>query len=178
MNSAQKMSSILSLGPRRVKRSKCRNKNVFRRSLTPSRENCQGHRFLHILITITNFCSLSLCQKSHPNIIVKFFPSINISYGTEEASENFALFSELRKEHPEVVRGIDLGGDPTKGKFSDYKHIFEKARSEGFRLALHCGEVVDDQGIVDMLMFMTKDDRIGHGTFIDGKLFSTSTKTF
>lgn len=55
-----------------------------------------------------------------------------------------------------------------KGKFSDYKKIFEKARTEGFRIALHCAEVKNDDEIRDMLEFMTPLDRIGHGTFIDG----------
>lgn len=57
-----------------------------------------------------------------------------------------------------------------KGKFADFKHIYEQARSEGFQLALHCAEVKNDQEILEMLEFMTSYDRIGHGTFIDGKL--------
>lgn len=61
-------------------------------------------------------------------------------------------------------------GDPTKGKFADFKHIYEQARLEGFRIALHCAEVMNEREIFDMLDFMTSEDRIGHGTFIDGKL--------
>lgn len=69
----------------------------------------------------------------------------------------------------EVIATI-FTGDPTKGKFADFKHIYEQARREGFRIALHCAEVKDDQEILEMVEFMTSDDRIGHGTFIEGKL--------
>lgn len=76
----------------------------------------------------------------------------------------------MRKKYPEIVVGIDLSGDPTKGKFADYKEIFTKARAEGFRLALHCAEVKNEEEILEMLTFMTTDDRIGHGTYIDGEM--------
>lgn len=116
-------------------------------------------------------CSSS--RTTHPEIIVKLLPSINIGYGVQEAEENFQLFSILRNKHADVVVGIDLSGDPTKGKFRDYKHIFQQARDEGFRLALHCAVVKDDEETLHMLKFMTSGDRIGHGTFIDRKLQKT-----
>lgn len=111
----------------------------------------------------------SLCRQTHPTITVKFIPSINIAYGVDEAHESFELFSLLRKKHPDVVCGIDLSGDCTKGSFADYKELFQKARDEGFRLALHCAEVKNDEENLAKLEFMTSDDRIGHGTFIDGE---------
>lgn len=106
----------------------------------------------------------------YPGIIVKLLPSINISYGFAEADANFQLFSELRKAHPDIVKGLDLSGDPAKGKFANVKGVFQKARDEGFRLALHCAEIDDDSEIREMIEFMTQEDRIGHGTFIDGDL--------
>jgi hypothetical protein len=124
---------------------------------------------LRNLLSIPDFSS---CKKLYPSIIVKFIPSINISYGIAEANKNFNLFADLRRQHPDIIRGIDLSGDPTKGKFSDYKQIYTKARAEGFRLALHCAEVYNEEEILDMLEFMTSEDRIGHGTFIDGILMS------
>lgn len=110
------------------------------------------------------------CKLSHPHIIVKFLPSINISYGASEAENNFKLFSELRKTYPDIVKGIDLSGDPSKGKFSEVKAVFAQARIEGFGIALHCAEVKNDEEALEMLEFMNSEDRIGHGTFIDGKL--------
>jgi adenosine deaminase len=64
----------------------------------------------------------------------------------------------------------DSQGDPTKGKFANVKHIYEQARTEGFRIALHCAEVENYSEILDKLNFMTSEDRIGHGTFINGNL--------
>ncbi|KAG5678408.1 hypothetical protein PVAND_008083 [Polypedilum vanderplanki] len=109
------------------------------------------------------------CKISHPNIIVKYLPSINISYGAKEAEENYNLFFALRNKYPEIVVGIDLSGDATKGKFSDLKHIFERARADGFRFAIHCAESPDESEILDKLEFMADGDRLGHGTFIDEK---------
>lgn len=100
--------------------------------------------------------------------MVKLLPSINISYGIDEATANFELFSMLREKYPNIIVGMDLSGDPEKGKFKDFKHIFEQARSAGFRLALHCAEVKNDDETLEMLKFLTSQDRIGHGTFIDG----------
>lgn len=129
------------------------------------------------------------CQKTHPEIMVKYIPSINISYGIDEAAENFKLFCEIRKKFPEIVVGIDLSGrlykihflkfsylifvlkytgDPENGNFSDVKHIFEEARAAGFGIALHCAEIPKYDEILEKIEFMTSKDRIGHGTFIDG----------
>jgi adenosine deaminase len=115
-----------------------------------------------------SFLIFSACKSKYPSIIVKFLPSINISYGVAEATKNFQLFSALRRKHPDIIKGIDLSGDPTKGSFSDYREIYAQARAEGFRLALHCAEAENESEILEMLEFMTSEDRIGHGTFIDG----------
>jgi adenosine deaminase len=97
-------------------------------------------------------------------------PSINISYGVIEAELNYELFKSLRENYPSIVVGIDLSGDPSKGKFADFKHIYEKARVDGFGLAIHCAEIDDEEEILEMLKFMNSNDRIGHGTFIDGEI--------
>lgn len=101
--------------------------------------------------------------------MVKFIPSINIGYGRDEALTNFELFERLREKHPSIVVGCDLSGDPSKGKFADVRDIFERARSLGFGLALHCAETNDHDEILERLKFMEVRDRIGHGTFIDGE---------
>jgi hypothetical protein len=59
--------------------------------------------------------NLRLCRTANSKIIVKFLPSINISYGVDEATSNFQLFSELRKKYPEIVCGIDLSGNDEIG---------------------------------------------------------------
>lgn len=114
-------------------------------------------------------CEFRACRTTHPNIIVKYLPSINISYGAQEGEKNFELFSVLRDKYPDVVVGIDLSGNAARGKFSDYLEMFKKARAEGFRFAIHCGESEEENDALDKLDFMTHEDRIGHGTFISGK---------
>lgn len=74
----------------------------------------------------------------------------------------------MRERYPSIVVGVDLSGDPSKGKFTDFKHIYEKARVAGLGLALHCAEIDDENEILERLKFMNTSDRIGHGTFIDG----------
>ncbi|CAG9801342.1 unnamed protein product [Chironomus riparius] len=108
-----------------------------------------------------------LCQESHPTIMVKYIPSINISYGTKEAEENYKLFYEFRNKYPDLICGMDLSGDPIKGKFSDVKKVFDQARADGFRFAIHCAESLDENEILEKLEFMASGDRIGHGTFIE-----------
>lgn len=76
----------------------------------------------------------------------------------------------MAKEYPDIICGVDFSGSPTNGNFNDFKPILEKARENGLKLALHCGEVENPIEISDMLQFGM--NRLGHGTFIKG-LFST-----
>lgn len=72
----------------------------------------------------------------------------------------------MKKENPEIICGVDFSGSPNHGNFRDFKPILEKARKNGLKLALHCGEVENSLEINDMLQFGM--DRLGHGTFIRG----------
>lgn len=105
------------------------------------------------------------CQNLYPIIIVKYLPSINRSHPIPVLEENMNLFLELKDKYPNIVLGVDMSGDPdpTKNKFSSLKHLFEKARNSGLKLALHCGEIEKEEENYEMLEFGM--DRIGHGTF-------------
>lgn len=72
----------------------------------------------------------------------------------------------MKKENPDIICGVDFSGSPTDGNFDDFKTILEKARNNGLRLALHCGEVENPVEINEMLQFGM--DRLGHGTYING----------
>lgn len=107
--------------------------------------------------------------------MVKYLPSINISYGAKEAEENYKLFYEFREKYPDLICGMDLSGDPIKGKFTDVKKVFDQARVDGWKFAIHCAEALDENEILEKLEFMASGDRIGHGTFIEGNyVFITS----
>lgn len=73
---------------------------------------------------------------------------------------------KMKKDNPDIICGIDFSGSPINGNFEDFKPILEKARTNGFKLALHCGEIENSLEINDMLQFGM--DRCGHGTFIRG----------
>lgn len=75
----------------------------------------------------------------------------------------------MHEQYPDIIKGIDLSGDPSCCKFSDYKEMLNVARNKGIQLALHCAEVANEEEIIEMLNFGM--DRLGHGTFIDGKLY-------
>lgn len=101
-----------------------------------------------------------------PTIMVKFIISINRRESIESAEENCSLAIKYAKLHPDIVCGIDLSGDPASKKFSDFEPIFSRARENGLKLALHCGEIEDQNEISAMLKFGM--NRLGHGTFIKG----------
>jgi adenosine deaminase len=77
-----------------------------------------------------------------------------------------AVIVELLPKHSDIIKGIDLSGDPLKSNFQDFVSVLKTATENGLKLALHCGEVKNDDEIEVMLKFGM--DRIGHGTFIDG----------
>lgn len=108
------------------------------------------------------------CETQYPTIQVKLLPSIDRVQGIESADENLAIILELLKEsYGDLIVGIDFSGDPTKSSFSLYKSVLEKAKKNGLKLAVHCGEIENDTEIMEMIEFGV--DRIGHGTFIEGK---------
>lgn len=80
----------------------------------------------------------------------------------------------MKKEYPDIIVGVDFSGSPTDGNFNDFKAILEKARSNGLRLALHCGEVENPLEINEMIQFGM--DRLGHGTYIKGSYEVTEVK--
>lgn len=110
--------------------------------------------------------SIKKASEQFPNILVKLLPSIDRSQGLEAAEETFDLVLDSLKhsEFKDIIKGIDLSGNPKSGNFGDYKNLLSRAREAGLKLALHCGEVDNPTEIREMLEFGM--DRCGHGTFI------------
>lgn len=104
-----------------------------------------------------------------PSIMVKFIVSINRRESIESAEENGSLAIKYAKSYPNVVCGVDLSGDPASKTFPDFVPILSKAKENGLKLALHCGEIEDQDEISAMLKFGM--NRLGHGTFIKGNFF-------
>ena len=97
-----------------------------------------------------------------PEIVIKYLVSIDRTQSYEEQRENIELAIDFHKIHPTIVVGVDLSGNPIKGKW--YKDLFVLARSQGLKVTLHCGTNSDTNEIMSMLDF--RPDRITHGCFI------------
>ncbi|XP_044736688.1 adenosine deaminase-like protein [Chrysoperla carnea] len=102
-------------------------------------------------------------------IIVKLIISINRSKKDED--EIFDLAMEYHKKYPNLIVGIDIGGNPIS---SDWKpELLKKAREYGFRIVIHTAEVPRETETMEILKF--KPDRIGHGTCIHPRLDGSDT---
>ena len=90
-------------------------------------------------------------NKSNPRLpmIASFIVSVDRSNPVECGFEHIDLAIELAKDYPGIVVGVDLGGNPLKSSFVDFRDCFEKARRSGLlSVTLHCAEVPctdDDQ---------------------------------
>lgn len=105
------------------------------------------------------------CESKY-SIIVKLIPSIDRSQSVESAQENLKIILKLKERFQNLIVGLDFSGDPNKNNFNMFHEIFMEARENDLKLAIHCGEIENDDEILDMINFGI--DRIGHGTFIDG----------
>ncbi|XP_017018483.1 adenosine deaminase-like protein [Drosophila kikkawai] len=103
-------------------------------------------------------------RKIYPNILVKLLPSINRAEPVAVAEETVSLALEFAQSHPDLILGIDLSGNPGKGRFSDFAPILSLARDQGLKLVLHCAEIENPVEVKEMLNFGMS--RCGHGTFL------------
>ncbi|XP_034663304.1 adenosine deaminase-like protein [Drosophila subobscura] len=106
-------------------------------------------------------------REKYPNILVKLLPSINRSEPVAVAEETVALAVEFAKTDPDLVVGIDLSGNPTQGKFTDFSEALNLARKEGLKLVIHCAEIDNTSEIKEMLAFGMS--RCGHGTYLSSE---------
>ncbi|CAG9762326.1 unnamed protein product [Ceutorhynchus assimilis] len=95
-------------------------------------------------------------------ILVKLILSLDRRRSREEQTETLDRIIRFKNSFPDLIRGVDLSGDPAKGDF--FRDIFEKARENGLKTAIHCAEIQNDAEVKNILEF--KPDRLGHGTFI------------
>eukprot|EP00537_Pseudo-nitzschia_pungens_P004130 CAMPEP_0172374404 /NCGR_PEP_ID=MMETSP1060-20121228/55674_1 /TAXON_ID=37318 /ORGANISM="Pseudo-nitzschia pungens, Strain cf. cingulata" /LENGTH=417 /DNA_ID=CAMNT_0013101065 /DNA_START=14 /DNA_END=1267 /DNA_ORIENTATION=+ len=116
----------------------------------------------------------------HPRLpmIATFIVSVDRSNSVDQGFENIDLAIALAKEHPGLVVGVDLGGNPLKSNFVDFRDCFETARQSGLlSVTLHHAEVPcsdDDQESVayrDALSILDfKPTRLGHALILPPSL--------
>lgn len=96
------------------------------------------------------------------DIITKLILSLDRKTSIENAWDTLDVAIEYSNLHPEIVKGIDVSGDPTKGSW--FKDVVTKARENNLKVTMHCAEIpnaVETEEIIDF-----GPDRIGHGTCI------------
>ncbi|XP_075145903.1 adenosine deaminase-like protein [Haematobia irritans] len=128
------------------------------RTTPKSNENMTRREYIEIILN-----TLQKCQNRY-NIMVKLLVSIDRSQGPIVANEIVNLAIEMKCKYPNIVRGVDLSGNPTKGSFNEYTSVLEQAKQSGLKLALHCAEVKNEVETQEMLDFNFQ--RCGHGTFL------------
>lgn len=100
--------------------------------------------------------------KDQNNIIVKLILSIDRRHDKEESEKTLDLITEMKTKYPNIIVGIDLCGNPNIGEFDG--KFFAKAKENGLKITLHCGEIVNHEETFRMLEF--RPDRLGHATCI------------
>lgn len=107
-------------------------------------------------------------------MVASFIVAVDRSNPVEAGFENIDLAIELANEYTGVVVGVDLGGNPLKRSFLDFRECFEKARRSGLlSITLHTAEVPctdDDQDSVayhDALSILEfGPNRLGHALIL------------
>ena len=95
-------------------------------------------------------------------IITRFLVSIDRRNGKTVAEQTIDLAHKYQNMNDCVV-GIDLSGDPTSGRSSDFTAALSRAKTLGLKTAVHLAETREDQSETESLLD-SKPDRIGHGT--------------
>jgi len=129
------------------------------RTTPKANENYSRRDYLQIVID-----AIKAASETYPEITVKLLPSINRAEPVDVAEETVSLAVELARAHPNLILGIDLSGNPGKGRFSDFAPILAQARDKGLKLAIHCAEIENPSEVKEMLHFGMS--RCGHGTFL------------
>ena len=100
-------------------------------------------------------------------MVVRLLLSIDRSGPIARADETVELAHTLRAERADARRlivGVDLSGNPSKGRFVDFAPALARARAAGLPASVHCAEVEDHAEMDDVLAF--RPARLGHALFL------------
>lgn len=96
------------------------------------------------------------------DILVKLIPSIDRRHDANTSRESLNIITRLKETYPDIIKGVDLSGNPEVGQFDT--ELFTYAKNNGLKTTIHCGEVKNDEEVLKILSF--RPDRIGHATFL------------
>lgn len=102
-------------------------------------------------------------------LVCRVLVSISRHLPTDWAWDTLKLTERILETAPPEIRklivGMEFSGNPLKGKWEDFRPIFEHAqRNLGLAVSLHFAEVQNDEEALAMLRF--KPDRVGHAVLM------------
>ncbi|KAL3289106.1 hypothetical protein HHI36_003547 [Cryptolaemus montrouzieri] len=103
-------------------------------------------------------------KDNEKDILVKLILSINRQHSLEVCRQHLDIILKMKKKYPDIIKGIDLSGNPHHGRFSNLQKLFQEARDHGLFTTIHCAEIVNNDEVKDILHF--EPDRIGHAPFV------------
>lgn len=107
-------------------------------------------------------------HKRNPHgMVCRLILSIDRSKSVEHAQAVRQLLSEMQSD---IIVGVELSGDPTKGNWATFEPVFRSIKDDiniKLPVSLHFGEVLNDPEAVQMLDF--KPDRLGHAACLTDK---------
>lgn len=106
-------------------------------------------------------------RTAFPNIAVKLIVSMarhdSIQAAQETATAAIECFeTDLGRKY---LCGVELGGNPNRGRFRDFQPIFERCRRAGMKVALHFAENRENEA-EHRAMLDFSPDRLGHAVFM------------
>lgn len=99
-------------------------------------------------------------KENKKNITVKLILSINRSHDVKNSQDSLEVILKMKNMYPDIIRGIDLSGNPNVGQFESA--IFKVAKENGLYTTIHCAEIKNDEEVKEILNF--GPDRLGHAT--------------
>lgn len=141
-----------------------------------------GVRYLELRSTPRALCDVdasgyvcaileTLAQHEHTGMVVpRLLLSIDRSAPASRARETVELALALRAERADARRlivGIDLSGNPSKGRFADFVPALSLARAAGLPTSVHCAEVANEAETAEVLAF--RPARLGHALMLSAE---------
>jgi len=105
-------------------------------------------------------------------MITRLLLSFDRSAPPSEALKVSKLAGEIFASGQKFLVGVDLGGNPTKGRFADFRPALEEARAKGLRTTVHTGELPLEGDQMEIRASECREildfrpDRIGHAIYL------------
>mmetsp|Transcript_20890 Transcript_20890/g.40961 ORF Transcript_20890/g.40961 Transcript_20890/m.40961 type:complete len:342 (+) Transcript_20890:438-1463(+) len=112
--------------------------------------------------------AVTMAGEEH-NVMVKLIVSIDRAKPVADAYDTLKVVAALPSAARQIIVGVDLSGNPTRGVFANFVPVLNIARNKlRLKVTLHCGEVVNPQEVQEMLQFAP--ERLGHALHIAPEL--------